>query len=111
MVLTFPASVTKNKRQHRIPITDTILAILKRQPQLSDRYVFPAARERRAGQPSTIFNGWSKAKAQLDGELVSSGATIATNFTLHDLRRTFATNMQRLGVRVEVTEALLNHVS
>jgi integrase len=30
---------------------------------------------------------------------------------IHDLRRTFATGMQRLGVRFEVTEAVLNHVS
>ena len=29
----------------------------------------------------------------------------------HDLRRTFATGMQRLGVRFEVTEAILNHIS
>jgi hypothetical protein len=32
-------------------------------------------------------------------------------WTLHDIRRTVATGLQRLGVRVEVTEALLNHVS
>ena len=32
-------------------------------------------------------------------------------FTHHDIRRTFATNMARLGVRLEVTEKLLNHVS
>jgi integrase len=31
--------------------------------------------------------------------------------TTHDLRRTVATGLQRLGVRLEVTEALLNHVS
>ena len=30
---------------------------------------------------------------------------------MHDLRRTVATNLQRLGVRLEVTEAVLNHVS
>ena len=30
---------------------------------------------------------------------------------LHDLRRTVATGLQRLGVRLEVTEAVLNHVS
>lgn len=29
----------------------------------------------------------------------------------HDLRRTVATNLQRLGVKLEVTEAVLNHVS
>ena len=30
---------------------------------------------------------------------------------MHDLRRTLATGLQRLGVRLEVTEAVLNHVS
>lgn len=33
------------------------------------------------------------------------------HWTLHDLRRTLATGLQRLGVRLEVTEAVLNHVS
>jgi hypothetical protein len=30
---------------------------------------------------------------------------------VHDLRRTVATGLQRLGVRLEVTEAILNHIS
>jgi hypothetical protein len=30
---------------------------------------------------------------------------------VHDLRRTLATGMQRMGIRFEVTEAILNHVS
>jgi hypothetical protein len=30
---------------------------------------------------------------------------------VHDLRRTVATGLQRLGVRLEVTEAVLNHIS
>jgi hypothetical protein len=30
---------------------------------------------------------------------------------LHDLSRTMATGLQKLGVRLEVTEAVLNHVS
>ena len=30
---------------------------------------------------------------------------------MHDLRRTLATGLQKLGVRLEVTEAVLNHVS
>jgi integrase len=34
-----------------------------------------------------------------------------SDWTLHDLRRTFATNMAALGVRIEVTEKLLNHIS
>ena len=33
------------------------------------------------------------------------------NWRLHDLRRTVATNLQKLGVRLEVTEAILGHRS
>jgi integrase len=51
------------------------------------------------------FNGFSLAKAALDAK---SGVT---NWRLHDLRRTMATGLQRLGVRLEVTEQVLNHVS
>jgi hypothetical protein len=35
----------------------------------------------------------------------------APSWVIHDLRRTVATNLQKLGVRLEVTEAVLNHVS
>lgn len=51
------------------------------------------------------FNGHALAKAALD----KAGGV--TNWTLHDLRRTCATGLQKLGVRLEVTEAVLNHVS
>jgi len=51
------------------------------------------------------FNGFGKAKAALDE------ACGVTDWRLHDLRRTLATGLQRLGVRLEVTEAVLNHVS
>jgi hypothetical protein len=50
----------------------------------------------------------SRAKA------AAASAAIATPlvpWTLHDLRRTVATGLQRLGVRLEVTEAVLNHIS
>jgi integrase len=51
------------------------------------------------------FNGFSKAKTTLDED---SGVK---DWRLHDLRRTMATGLQKLGVRLEVTEAVLNHVS
>ena len=51
------------------------------------------------------FNGFSKAKAALDE------ASGVKDWRLHDLRRTMATGLQRLGVRLEVTEAVLNHVA
>lgn len=52
-----------------------------------------------------VFSGWSKSKDRLDRR---SGVT---DWTLHDLRRTTATGLQKLGVRLEVTEAVLNHIA
>ena len=57
------------------------------------------------GERGTPFSGWSKAKSALD---TASGVS---GWWLHDLRRTLATGLQRLGVRLEVTEAVLNHQS
>lgn len=64
---------------------------------------------------TTCSSGHSRAKARLDKEI----AAIASKeeipppapWRVHDLRRTLATGLQRLGVRFEVTEAVLNHVS
>ena len=64
----------------------------------------------------TPVSGFSRAKRRVDREAGALGAKeeepikIAP-WRLHDLRRTMATGMQRLGVRCEVTEAILNHVS
>jgi len=53
----------------------------------------------------TPFSGWSKAKSALE---TASGVS---GWWLHDLRRTLATGLQRLGVRLEVAGAVLNHLS
>lgn len=59
----------------------------------------------------TPVSGFSRAKRRLDVKIakLNEGEPIE-HWTLHDLRRTLATGMQRLGVRFEVTEAILNHV-
>jgi integrase len=63
----------------------------------------------------TPCSGHSKAKARLDGEVArlaaEEGIPPPAPWRVHDLRRTLATGLQRLGVRFEVTEAVLNHVS
>ena len=51
------------------------------------------------------FNGWGKAKEVFDHPLSFS------DYTLHDLRRTYSSTMAKLGVPIHVTEKLLNHVS
>lgn len=95
----FPASITKNKREHRIPLGDLTREIIATIPGDTD-LLFPAR-----GKPDQPFNGWSKAKREFDKPLD------LPPYTLHDLRRTFASNLARLGTPVHVTEKLLNHVS
>jgi integrase len=59
-------------------------------------------------------SGWSKVKHRLDArmaELSRAEKASVPPFTIHDLRRTCATGLQKLGVRLEVTEAVLNHSS
>lgn len=50
------------------------------------------------------------AKIDRDGKPLAEPAPIE-NWRIHDLRRTVATGLQRLGVRQEVTEAVLGHTS
>ena len=63
----------------------------------------------------TSVSGYSRAKARLDKAITgladSEDALPLPPWRLHDLRRTLATGLQRLGVRFEVTEAVLNHIS
>ncbi|MEI6537710.1 MAG: hypothetical protein WCN98_20365, partial [Verrucomicrobiaceae bacterium] len=56
-----------------------------------------------------------KAKVALDDLIdkatAAAGGEPMAEWRVHDLRRTLATGLQRLGVRFEVTEAVLNHIS
>jgi integrase len=70
------------------------------------------------GLLGTPFAGWSKAKLALDDAITKArtqaapaGEILLRSWSIHDLRRTVATGLQRLGVRLEVTEAVLNHIS
>ena len=95
---TIPASRAKNGVSHVVPLSVPVQALLRGVArQEGSDLVFPGLRG--------PFNGFGKAKAQLDE------ASGVTDWRLHDLRRTAATGLQRLGVRLEVTEAVLNHVS
>ncbi len=102
--INLPSTITKNKRAHTFPYGEMTSATFAAIPRLND-YVFPAARDRLKDKPATIFNGWGKPKVACD-----KACPIAP-WTLHDLRRTFATNLAALGTPIHVTEKLLNHIS
>lgn len=58
------------------------------------------------------ISGIGKAKRSLDEQITKDAdGRVMAPWRIHDLRRTLATGLQQLGVRFEVTEAVLNHVS
>ena len=95
--ITLPPTLTKNKREHRFPFGPTAERLLRVHHRAG--LLFPA---RGTDRP---FSGWSKSKADFDR------ACPIDPWTLHDLRRTFATRLAAQGVPIHVTEKLLNHVT
>jgi len=96
--VTIPASRSKNKKSFVIPLPPQAREIL-RSVKTSDDFVFAS----KNGKPVAA---WSRIKAELDAVLKFS-----TPFVLHDLRRTFSTGLNSIGIAPEVTEACLNHIS
>jgi integrase len=102
--ISLPSSITKNKRAHTFPYGSLVAGILDGIPHERD-YLFPASRSNVRGKPTTCFNGWPKGKVTFDKR-----CTIAP-WTLHDLRRTYATVHASLGTPPHIVERLLNHAS
>ena len=99
-MIIFPEGFTKNKREHRLPLSQTACSVIGKIPNTGD-LLFPAR-----GNLERPFNGWGKCKQRFDETLIN-----VEPYTLHDLRRTFSSNMAMLGTPIHVTEKLLNHVS
>jgi len=93
--ITLPPILTKNNSQHTFPFGDAVAAILATIPKTSSR-LFPKRTE------DTTYS-WGTIKRHFDREMP------LPHWTLHDLRRTFATLNAELGTAPHVTEALLNH--
>jgi integrase len=94
--MTFPE--TKNGTSHTIPYGKLAAAIVNDVPS-EDGYLFPG---RWDGEKT--YNGWGKHKTELEQQLER-----VAPWTLHDLRRTFATKLAALKVPPHIVERLLNH--
>ncbi|WP_198031424.1 site-specific integrase [Mesorhizobium sp. LSJC255A00] len=104
---TIPAARSKNGEPHVVPLSKQALAILRAVPRIKSKagYVFTTGGE-------SPISGFSRMKLRVDKLMAkSAGETKIADWTLHDIRRTVAAGMQRLGVRMEVTEKVLNHKS
>lgn len=101
---TVPKTRAKNNKTHDVPLSDAALAVLE-EVRLAPRVHSPKGLLfTKTGEAAT--SGFSKAKTQLDERMGK-----VEPWRLHDLRRTAATGMQKLHIPLEVTEAVLNHIS
>jgi len=100
IVWAIPRERTKNGVPQHLPMTPRFKAILASLNLTNPTYVFPSRKN-----PAQAFTGWSQAKRRLD-------QTVGfRDWTLHDLRRSGASNMAKLKVQPHVIEKILNHVS
>ena len=95
-----PGFRTKNGRPHVVHLSDAAMSTISALPQVDGQaWLFSTT-----GRGPV--KGFSKAKAKLDEE---SGVT---NWTFHDLRRTFATfTTDKLKISPVVIDKVLNHAS
>jgi integrase len=102
-----PPARVKNASEHLIPLSPAAVSLLGSLPRYnSGEYLF-----------STTFgdrpiSGFSKLKQRLDRRIaeLNDGQPLAA-WTWHDLRRSVASGMARLGIAPHVIEAVLNHRS
>ena len=98
---TIPATETKNRTVHQVPLSEPAIELLKAQQEAAHplaTYVFPSSAKNDA--PVLV---WSKRTA------AALAAMTGITFTAHDLRRTVATMMGELGIEADTIGLVLNH--
>jgi integrase len=95
---TIPGTRTKNHREHVVPLSPLAREILSAIPTAGE-FILTTTNGRK---PITIN---SKIRDRL------TAATGGGGWRIHDLRRTTVTKMAELGIRPDVIELVVNHVS
>jgi integrase len=106
---TLPADRVKNGERHEVPLSDTAIAIISALPRIKTTkgFVFTTRRD-------AAVSGFSRAKDRLDAAILAAipkGAKAPAPWVFHDLRRTMASGMARLGIQLPVIEKTINHTS
>jgi integrase len=114
-IWTLPAALTKAGRTDVVPLSHLAIAILRALPRKMTShgqgmkpspFVFTTA-------GNAPISGFSKAKQRLDEaiakERANDGLELLPPWTVHDLRRTVATEMARLGISRFMIGRVLNH--
>ena len=97
---TLGPSEFEDNRPHEIPLSKPAIAILTALPRIGNRFVLTSTGD----APSS---GYSKGKRRFDSLLPPD----MPDWRLHDLRRTVASGLARLGINLPVIEKVLNHAS
>lgn len=95
-----PSGDTKAERTQLVPLSPMAVDMLEGLPELGE-FVF-------SNDGETHISGYSKGKARLDKFIAANGPALAP-WRLHDLRRSAATHMVRLGIPELVVSRVLNH--
>ena len=108
--LRLDGSRTKNGRPHELALPAMVQQILRGVKRIErSPFVFTGLTGK------TPVSGWSKIKTRVDELMLAEARKERDDdiepWVVHDLRRTAASTMQHLGVRVEVIERALNHIS
>ena len=94
---------TKNGKAHLVHLSRQAIDIMDALPRIDDKgLLFTTTGE-------TAVSGWSVARARLVKAVTEIAGNAPPAFTLHDLRRSAATGMARLGIAPHVVEKILNH--
>jgi len=102
---TLPRERAKNGVAHVVPLSDPVLTILRGLPRIgASDFVFTVTGK-------TAVSGFSNAKERIDALLAASHGEPVPAWVFHDLRRTCATGLARLGTALPVVEKVLNHTS
>jgi integrase len=118
-VVTFPADVTKAKRAHHIPFGPFARSILegrKAENELRDEpsaFVFNASRRGRSKKSETgeVQLGERTYIKESKRSVAKVVEDAGIPFSPHDVRRTFATLFEEMGVSTLAVERALNHSS
>ena len=94
------AGAGEERYPHDVPLSKAAVAILKALPRIGNEYVLTTNGE----APSSNY---AKNKQRLDALLPDD----MPPWRLHDLRRSAASGMARLGVNLPIIEKVLNHRS
>jgi len=96
---------TKSAEPHAIPLSRPALTIIETLPRMAgSELVFTTTGK-------TCVSGFSKAKEAIDAAIKIKSGRALPQWRTHDIRRSAATGLQRLGVNLQVIEAILGHVS